>query len=41
MDINQFLELTKKLDKKKKGKEEEMERLKNFFSRFHILNRNY
>ncbi len=41
MDINQFLELTKKLDKKKKGKEEEMERLRNFFSRFHLLNRNY
>ena len=41
MDINNFLELARKLDKKKKGKQEEFERLKNFFTRFHILNRNY
>jgi len=41
MDIEKFLELTKKLDKKKKGKEEELERLKKLFERFHLLNRNY
>jgi hypothetical protein len=41
MDIEKFLELTKKLDKKKKGKQEELERLKRFFERFHLLNRNY
>jgi hypothetical protein len=41
MDIDKFLEITKKLDKKKKGKEEEMERLQKFFERFHILNRAY
>jgi hypothetical protein len=41
MDIDKFLELTKKLDKKKKGKQEELERLEKFFERFHLLNRNY
>ena len=41
MDIEKFLEATKKLDKKKKGKEEEFEKLKKFFERFHLLNRNY
>jgi len=41
MDIEKFLDLTKTLDKKKKGKKEEMDRLKSFFGRFHILNRNY
>jgi len=41
MDIEKFLELTKKLDKKKKGEKEELERLKRFFERFHLLNRNY
>ncbi len=41
MDIENFLELTRKLDKKKKGKEEELERLKKLFERFHLLNRNY
>ncbi len=41
MDIQKFLELTKKLDKKKKGKQEELERLKKLFERFHLLNRNY
>jgi hypothetical protein len=41
MDIEKFLELTKKLDKKKKGKEEELGRLKKLFERFHLLNRNY
>ena len=41
MDIEKFLELTKKLDKKKKGRQEELERLKKLFERFHLLNRNY
>jgi prefoldin subunit 5 len=41
MDIEKFLEETKKLDKKKKGKQEELEKLKKFFERFHLLNRNY
>jgi hypothetical protein len=41
MDIEKLLELSKKLDKKKKGKEEEFEKLKRLFERFHLLNRNY
>ena len=41
MDIKKFLELTKTLEMKKKGKEEEFERLKRLFERFHLLNRNY
>jgi hypothetical protein len=41
MEIDKFLELTKNLDKKKKGKQEELEKLKRFFERFHLLNRNY
>jgi hypothetical protein len=39
MEIEKFLELTKGLDKKKKGKEGEVEKLKGFFERFHNLNR--
>jgi hypothetical protein len=41
MDIEKFLELTRKLDKKKKGKQEELENLKRLFERFHLLNRAY
>jgi hypothetical protein len=41
MDTGKFLELAKKLDKKRKGKQEELERLKRFFERFHLLNRAY
>ena len=41
METEKFLEATKKLDKKKKGKEEELERLQKLFERFHLLNRNY
>ncbi len=41
MEIDQFLELTKKLDSKKKGKKEELEKFKKFFERFHNLNRAY
>ncbi|MBS3905829.1 MAG: hypothetical protein KGZ49_02215 [Syntrophaceae bacterium] len=41
METEKFLELTKALDKKKKGKKEEFENLKKFFERFHLLNRAY
>jgi hypothetical protein len=41
MDTEKFLEATRKLDKKNKGKQEELEKLKKFFERFHLLNRNY
>jgi len=41
MEIEKFTELMKKLDKKKKGKQEEVEKLKRLFERFHLLNRNY
>ena len=41
MELDKFLELTKKLDRKKKGKEEELEKVQRFFERFHLLNRNY
>jgi C-terminal processing protease CtpA/Prc len=41
MDIEKFLELMKNLDKKKKGKQEELEKVKKLFERFHLLNRNY
>jgi len=41
MDLDRFLELAKDLDKKKKGKKEEMEKLQRFFERFHLLNRKY
>jgi len=41
MVLDQFLDVVKRLDKKKKGKKEEIEKFKAFFERFHILNRNY
>ena len=41
MDVEKFLELTKKLDSKKKGKKEEVEKFQKFFERFHLLNRAY
>jgi hypothetical protein len=41
MDIERLLEMTKKLDSKKKGKKEELEKFKKFFERFHNLNRAY
>jgi hypothetical protein len=41
MDIEKFLEITRNLDKKKKGKGEETEKLQRFFERFHNLNRAY
>jgi hypothetical protein len=41
MEIEKFLESTKKLDSKKKGKKEELEKFQKFFERFHLLNRAY
>ncbi len=41
MEIDKFLEYAKKLDSKKKGKQEELEKLHRFFERFHNLNRAY
>ncbi len=41
MEIEKFLEMTKRLDKKKKGKAEDLEKLQRFFERFHNLNRAY
>ncbi len=41
MDIEEFLEIAKKLDSKKKGKEEEFEKFRRFFERFYLLNRAY
>lgn len=41
MEIEKFLEVTKSLEKKKKGKTEDLEKLQKFFERFHNLNRAY
>jgi hypothetical protein len=41
MDIDKFLELAKNLEKKKKGKKEDLETFQKFFERFHVLNRAY
>ena len=41
METEKFLELTGKLAKKKKGKEEDLESLQKFFERFHLVNRKY
>ena len=41
MDLEKFLEKSKKLDSKKKAKKEELEKFKRFFERFHNLNRAY
>jgi hypothetical protein len=41
MEIEKFVEMTKSLDKKKKGKAEGLEKLQRFFERFHNLNRAY
>jgi len=41
MDLEKLLELAKKLDSKKKGKKEEVEKFQKFFERFHLLNRAY
>lgn len=41
MEIEKFVQMTKRLDKKKKGKAEGLEKLQRFFERFHNLNRAY
>ena len=41
MEIDKFIEWVKKLDSKKKGNKEELEKFKRFFERFHNLNRAY
>jgi len=41
MDTEKFVELTKTLDKKKKGKQEGLEKIQKYFDRFHLINRNY
>ena len=41
MEIDKFLGLMRKLESKKKGKEEELDKLQRFFERFHLLNRAY
>ncbi|MBM4351676.1 MAG: hypothetical protein FJ106_17510 [Deltaproteobacteria bacterium] len=41
MDTNKILEVANKLDSKKKGKKEELEKFQKFFERFHLLNRAY
>ena len=41
MEIEKFLELMRSLEKKKRGKAEDLERLQRFFERFHNLNRAY
>lgn len=41
MEIEKFFELAKTLEKKKKGKKEEVEKFQKFFDRFHLLNRAY
>jgi hypothetical protein len=41
MEIEKFLERTKSLEKKKKEKAEDLDKLRGFFERFHNLNRAY
>ena len=41
MEMEKFLEAAKSLDKKKKGKEEELEKMKKLFERFHVINHKY
>jgi len=41
MEIEKFLEITKGLDKKQKGKVGDLEKLQKFFERFRNLNRAY
>jgi hypothetical protein len=41
MEIDQLMELAKKLESKKKGKKEDLEKLHKLFERFHLLNRKY
>jgi len=41
MDIDKLTEAAKKLDSKKKGKKEALEKFQKLFERFHLLNRKY
>lgn len=41
MDIDHLLEMVKKLDSKKKGRKDEIQRLQKLFERFHLVNRKY
>jgi hypothetical protein len=41
MDLEKFVKLAEALEKKKKGKNEELEKLQKLFERFHLLNRKY
>lgn len=41
MDLEKFLKLAETLEKKKKGKSEELEKIQKLFERFHLLNRKY
>ena len=41
MDLEKFVELAETLEKKKKGKKEELERIQKLFEHFHLLNRTY
>ena len=41
MDLDRFMELTKALDKKKKGKDEALEKLQKCYERFHLVNRKF
>ena len=41
MDTEKFMDLIKTLDKKKKGKQEELGKIQKYFDRFHLINRNY
>jgi hypothetical protein len=41
MEIDRFAELVKKVESKKKGKKEDLEKLQKLFERFHLLNRKY
>ena len=41
MEIDKFVEWAKKLDSRKKGKKEELEKFRKLFERFHNLNRAY
>jgi hypothetical protein len=41
MESDRLVELAKKMESKKKGKKEDLEKLQKLFERFHLLNRKY
>lgn len=41
MEVEKFLEVAKKLSRKKKDKEIELEKFKKLYERFHLINRAY